>query len=128
MNPVQMTPAPPVFTEAPVTEAFPFNPQPVPDTEYEFVQLPTGEIRAIPKSAIRQASVTATQDGPAKVAAEPEPEEEFYVHLADGQVLRVKKSDTPIGAGTNAFFGHWQIGNKVFVVTGIFPVEVEVKE
>jgi len=55
-------------------------------------------------------------------------EPQFYVHLANGQVLRVNESDLPSHAGSNAHNGHWQTGNKVYQVIGIYPVEDIVKD
>lgn len=67
-------------------------------------------------------SELATQD-------KPTPPEEIvtdaatqsYVWLADGSVLRVKNEDIP--AGGHLTMGHWQRGDKVYQIVGVYPVE-----
>jgi hypothetical protein len=53
---------------------------------------------------------------------------QYYVHLANGTVLRVDEEDLPARSGSNAHFGHWQTGNKVYQVIGVYPVEDTVKD
>lgn len=48
---------------------------------------------------------------------------EFYVHLANGEVVRVKEDDVPTSAGTNATNGYHTKDGNVFFVTGVYPVE-----
>lgn len=92
------------------------------DTEYEFVRMPNGSIRPVPKDDIREAPTTSTQDA---VVTEQKPKEDmhFYVHLADGSVERVKESDLPMPAGSNAVHGFWQREGKLYTVIGVYPVE-----
>jgi membrane protein involved in colicin uptake len=62
----------------------------------------------------------ATQDKPAVVDTAAVVDES-YVWLANGDVLRVKNEDIPQGGHlTN---GHWQRGDKVYQVVGVYPVE-----
>jgi hypothetical protein len=61
-------------------------------------------------------------------ADEPQEEPEFYVHLANGDVERVAESDLPGNAGHGAAHGFWEKDNAVHYVTGVYPVETEVKE
>lgn len=64
----------------------------------------------------------STSDAPVReVEADKEPQ--CYVHLADGSVIRCKESDAPVYAGSNAPYGHWQRGNKIYQVVGVYPVE-----
>lgn len=60
-------------------------------------------------------------------APKPEPKEEdkpqSYVWLNDGQVLRVDDEDLPGSAGHGNAHGHWQIGNKVYNIVSVYPVE-----
>ena len=96
--------------------------------EYEFVRMPDGSVAAIAKSDIKNVSeiATATQNIAATVAA-PKVEQHFYVWLADGSVERVKEADLPGASGTNAVFGHWQRGDNVYQIVGVYPVEDIVK-
>jgi hypothetical protein len=69
----------------------------------------------------------STQDAPAK-KAEEDTEPQVYVHLADGSVIRCKEKDLPEGSTAESPSGHWQRGNKVYLVVAVYPVEVTVKE
>lgn len=62
-----------------------------------------------------------------KPKPEKNSEPKSYVHLADGTVLKCKNTDLPIGSG-DAPFGHWQRGNSVFLIIGVYPVEDIVEE
>lgn len=95
------------------------------DDLYEYVRV-GGKVRAVLKSSIVDEPETATQAVP-KAAMVEVVDPHFYVHLADGKVIRVKQSDLPASAGTNAGYGHWQIDDKVFVIIGVYPVEDIVK-
>jgi len=92
------------------------------DIEYEFVRMPNGSIRAVAKDDIREAPATSTQD---TVVTQEKPKEDvhFYVHLADGSIERVKESDLPTPAGSNAVHGFWQREGKLYTVIGVYPVE-----
>lgn len=115
--------APPSTATAPTA---PFMlPDSVANDEFVFVQMPDGSVRAVLKSDVQVPS-TSTQDSPAPTMVE-KVEEHFYVHLANGDVIRVKESDLPVGSGTNAPLGHWQRGKSVFLVTGVYPVESTVE-
>lgn len=104
-----------------------------PALDYTYVRMPDGSIQAVLTSAIVDAThgdgqvPTAVSDAP-KPSAKPAVEAQFYVWLANGDVKRVKESDLPGVGGTNAIFGHWQEGNKVFTVVGVYPVEDVVTE
>lgn len=67
------------------------------------------------------------QDKP-EVAEDENTESQYYVHLSNGSVLRVNEEDLPARSGSNAAMGHWQTGNKVYQVIGIYPVEDTVKD
>lgn len=117
---------------SPFEAAAPFSSPTLPDADvlpipeqFVFVQMPDGSVRAVSKSEIQVPS-TSTQDSPTPTMVE-KVEEHFYVHLANGDVIRVKESDLPVGSGTNAPLGHWQRGKSVFLVTGIYPVESTVE-
>lgn len=88
--------------------------------EYIFVEDATGKVHAVKRSQVQKTSV---QDSP-PVIEEVKVENEYYVWLADGSKERVKENDLPGGHGTNAPLGHWQRGNKVYNVVGVYPVEV----
>jgi hypothetical protein len=76
-------------------------------------------------------TVTPASDESKKLAKQDRPkadeqdsnEPEFYVHLADGSVVRTTADELPTGGGSNAAFGHWQRGDNVYQVIGIYPVE-----
>ena len=63
---------------------------------------------------------------------EPKVQEEIkpqsYVWLADGSVLRVNDEDLPGASGAANPHGHWQTGNKVFEIVGIYPTESVVED
>ena len=117
----------PVRGEAPPVADVTETPSESPTAAYTYVRLPSGEVRAIPNDEIRDATVTAKSDA-AKADNTPEKEDEFYVHLANGDVERVKESDLPPSAGTNAVYGFWQRGMTVFQIVAVYPVEIETKE
>jgi hypothetical protein len=89
---------------------------------FEYVRLPNGSIHAVRKADIQEVPETATQPVPKTAMAEVV-DPHFYVWLADGNVIRVKQSDLPVPAGTNAQYGHWQIDDKVFLIVNVVPVE-----
>jgi hypothetical protein len=93
---------------------------------FEYVRLPNGTVVAVPKGDVQEVPETATQAMP-KAATIEVVDPHFYVWLANGEVIRVKQSDLPAPAGTNAQFGHWQIDGKVFLVVNVVPVEDNVK-
>lgn len=95
------------------------------DDDYEFIRMPNGKVRAVPKSEIQDAPETSTQDAEVTVS-QPKVVQHYYVHLADGSVERVKEDDLPTPAGTNAVMGYWQRDKKLYVVVGIYPVESNV--
>jgi hypothetical protein len=70
---------------------------------------------------------TVTQDRPESKLKEVE-EPQSYVWLANGQVHRVNDKDLPGASGAQNPHGHWQTGNKVYEVVGIYPVESVVEE
>jgi len=51
----------------------------------------------------------------------PDSATQSYVWLADGSVLRVQNEDLPQGG--HQTYGHWQRGDKVFLIVAIYPVE-----
>lgn len=91
------------------------------------VRLPDGSLTVVADAAIVDVPATVASEAPKPGSAAPEPEEHFYVHLANGEVRRVKQSDIPRPAGTNAPHGVWQESGKVYVITGVYPVETIVK-
>ena len=114
--------------EAPPVDPTPANDTPdvVDDNPYTYVKGPDGVIRAVLKSDVHDAPATETQNIlPATLAVVPE--QQFYVHLANGDVVRVKEKDLPASAGTNATNGHWQRDDKVYLIIGVYPVEDIVK-
>jgi hypothetical protein len=91
--------------------------EPAKKNEPEVQQMPTGPAP----------TETSQQDLPVSQTKE-QAEPQSYVHLSDGTVLRVKDEDLPTASGTNAPYGYWQRGNKVYDVIGVYPVEVTVEE
>jgi len=64
----------------------------------------------------------ATQDKPTpREKNVPDAATQSYVWLADGSVLRVKNDDLPQPG--HQHLGHWQRGDKVYQIVGIYPVE-----
>lgn len=93
--------------------------------DYEYVRI-GGKLRAVRKADIQDEPETATQAVP-KTAMVEVVDPHFYVWLANGTVIRVKQSDLPAPAGTNAPFGHWQQEDSVFQIVNVVPVEDKVK-
>lgn len=90
--------------------------------DFVFVKMPSGAIVPVPKSSVQTVEETVKQDAAHKFS-EPIPEAQFYVHTANGDVMRVNESDLPEGHGSNAPFGHWVKDGKVHTVIGVYPVE-----
>jgi hypothetical protein len=67
------------------------------------------------------------QDRPVR-KSEEDSKPQSYVHLADGSVLRVNNEDLPGASGTFNPLGHWQRGNKVYEIVGIYDVESVVED
>lgn len=98
------------------------EPVPARVEDFDFVRLPDGQIIAVPKGDVHEAPATMTQNVPATALVEVV-DPHNYVWLANGDVIRVKESDLPAPAGTNAPFGYWQLDDKVFLVVNVVPVE-----
>lgn len=73
------------------------------------------------------ASAEISKQDEVKPAEEENANPQFYVHLANGEVLRCEEDQLPVGGGTNAPNGHWVKDGKSFVVVGVYPAENEVK-
>lgn len=90
--------------------------------DFEFVRMPDGTVRAVHKSAVHE---TETQDLPDPTTLVVE-ERHYYVHLGNGDVIRVKESDLPQTAGQDAPNGYWTRGGAAHYVIGVYPVETTV--
>lgn len=88
-----------------------------PNDEFDFVKMPDGSLQAFPKGSI----TLATPATPAKSKVVEIPE--YYVHLCDGSVERVKETEVPEIAGSNAPHGYYVRDGKAYLVTGVYPVE-----
>lgn len=81
----------------------------------------TKEDRATVVNAPKNTGEVSKQDKPTA----PDPEQgvvnQSYVWLADGSVLRVENDDLPQGG--HQTMGHWQRGDKVYQIVGVYPVE-----
>lgn len=134
------------MTDAPEFNLGPVEPDHVPD-EATMSKPRTEPVPAVPETAAAPAPAVPTAaefaaafrqflaDNPtlaremAAVAAKPvEPEEdpEQYVHLADGSIERLRLSQVPGFAGTNAPNGHFERDGKSFLIIGVYPVETGV--
>lgn len=88
--------------------------------DYEYWTFPDGSKWAVPKDAIRNSS-----DPNATVQAPPAEEPEVYLWLSDCTSVRVKQSQVPLSAGTNAPYGHYVKDGHTFLVVNVWPVETE---
>lgn len=75
---------------------------------------------------------TAPKDAESPVVyAAPVVEDEnafFYIHLANGDVVRAAAEDVPARGGTNAPHGHWNRSDGTcHTIIGVYPVETTVK-
>jgi len=80
------------------------------------------------REAKEMESQTAGDDFDAPDAPEVEESEEYvpqsYVHLANGQVKRVRTEDIPQGGHNH--YGHWVQDGKAHTIIGVYPVEESV--
>lgn len=98
----------------------------VDNTDYVYVTMPDGQTRAVPRADVQAAQKRDADSYAAGVAVANEgPQEEFYVHLANGDVERVKSNDLPAYAGTNAANGYWDKDGHTHHIVGVYPVETE---
>lgn len=55
-----------------------------------------------------------------------QPEEQFYVHLADGTVHTVSASELPVSAGSGASMGYYKNDEGVsLLVIGVYPAPIK---
>jgi hypothetical protein len=54
---------------------------------------------------------------------EADKEPEFYVHLANGDVVTVSESELPTASGSNAVHGYWDIEGVPHLVIAVYPAE-----
>jgi hypothetical protein len=97
------------------------------EEDYVYVTMPDGATRAIPRSVVdaSQARNKAALAAAGITSATPAEDAEVYVWLADGSVERVKTSELPGSAGTNAVNGHWERDGQTFQIVNVYPVESE---
>lgn len=76
----------------------------------------TTEVVSDPKAS----NELSTQDKPKPIADEVKVPQS-YVWLADGSVLRVANEDIPQPG--HMTLGHWQRGDKVYEIVGVYPIE-----
>jgi hypothetical protein len=116
----------PAFSDVPATEAqTPPDVKPSPAVAapdgFTFERQADGSVHAVPTAAT--AATLDVSDAPKPAAANAAPEAQFYVHLANGEVKRVKETDLPASGGTNAPYGYWQSGRSVILIIGVYPTE-----
>lgn len=89
-----------------------------PETEddYTIIQAADGSTYRIPRAMAEKGK---------QVVKPPTPvdEQEFYVHLANGDVPIVKGKDLPGVHGTNAPHGYYDNNGKPILIIGVYPVE-----
>lgn len=90
------------------------------DDNFTFVRMPNGEVRAVRNDAIQNIGSFDSTAGTPEVQ-----DEEVYVHLANGEVHRVKQSTVPGSAGTNAPNGYFQHEGHSHFITAVYPVETK---
>lgn len=97
----------------------------VPEEPTVLVKGPKGWER-IPQSDF-DAAIDAQNERMNRVSApaKPRPESEVYVHLANGEVKKVKESQVPSPAGSNAMNGYFVENGKAHHVIGVYPVETD---
>lgn len=98
---------------------------PVPsDDEYVIVKTRDGFEKM--SRADFDAAISAQNTTPSAAPDKPAEEEEFYVHLANGDVERVKRSELPGPAGTNAVYGYLIKDDAAHHIVGVYPAERKV--
>ena len=100
-------------------------------TKLEPIKAPEPEVKAPEpekgtsvKAADSSTQTVSKQDRP-EVKESENTEPQFYVHLANGEVMRCVAEDLPAPGGSNAVHGFWQKGTKSFQVIGVYEVESE---
>lgn len=88
-----------------------------------FVRMADGTVIPVPNSAIVSAGPVTSVSEHVITPAVAEPDELFYVWLANGQVRTVKEADLPGSAGHSAPYGLWVEAGKTYVIANILPVE-----
>jgi hypothetical protein len=76
-------------------------------------------------SARKDAELAALQAQMKEFEAE---DPEVYAQLSNGEFVKVRTSELPGYAGTNAVYGFWEKDGHVYHIIGTFPAETEVKE
>jgi hypothetical protein len=90
------------------------------DTDnFVFVRFPDGTTRAVPKEQVQNLADFQVREDPV-----PEEDPDVYVHLASGEVLRMKSSELIERAGTRVP-QHLVNDGMEHPVIGVFPVEVK---
>ena len=97
----------------------------VEEDDADYVYIPVGgEFRRVRKSQIWSGG-----GEPTSVVTPVEGEnDEFYVHLANGDVDRVKRKELPPNAGASHPNGFLTKDRKVHEVIGVYPVEADSAE
>jgi hypothetical protein len=88
--------------------------------DFTFVRMPDGSVRAVRNDSIQTIGAFDSTAGVPEV-----PDEEVYVHLANGDVEQMRTSRLPGAAGTNAPYGYFERDNKVHHIIGVYPIEHE---
>lgn len=86
--------------------------------EFVYVEMPDGSVRAVHKDQVQKFSALAED------AAPEDPDPEMYVHLANGEVSRLRLSEMAEKTGTTTP-QYLVIGGHAHKVIGIYPVEVK---
>jgi hypothetical protein len=92
--------------------------QPGIPANHSVVRLADGSLVVVANDEIKSLNAAA-----AAQPEEPEAEAEYYLWLADGSVERVKESEVPGHAGTNALHGYFKRDGSNFVIVGVYPTE-----
>jgi hypothetical protein len=96
------------------------TPEWAPVNDYVFVTFPDGKLHAVPRADVEASNALTNLPAAPKKAAK---EAEFYAHLANGDVVRLKASQLPEFAGAQNPHGFHIADGHAHMVVGVYPVE-----
>jgi hypothetical protein len=89
-------------------------------SDYVYVTYPDGSLHAVHRADVEASNARTELPAAPKKAVK---EQEWYAHLASGDVVRLKTSELPATAGAQNFHGFYISDGYAHTVIGVYPVE-----